>query len=1156
MENNVRKNPWLGLESYREGEVIYGRDDDIRDLSQSVLNDTETLLYGKSGIGKSSILNAGILPAARRAGFLPVIIRLSHKGEVPYLEQLCQALQDNGVHCRELVPPKDKTSEGFYEFFHRHIFCNSEGERVKLLIIFDQFEEIFTLQENLSIKKGFFESMADQLNDILPGYLQEMVDVSGHDGLQVVESDDINEVFADLNLGVEQNVADYVHDNEIHFIFTIREDFLSEFEYYSATIPSLKQNRYGLRPISEEQASQIILRPVPGLIDKSVARLIIEKVTGRNDFDLDGYAEIEVDSALLSLYLNRLYEAKEGDTITAELIEHKGSEIIADFYDEAVSAISASSVEYFETVLLNGQGRRDNVTVYDALNIGNVTQHEINVLCDKKILRCFNYAGNFRLEFIHDILCPVVIKHREQIDLDKQKALLNQEKKKNRKRLFSMLMLLAVAAGIVTFLYRSVNRLDDLNNELVLQQQKILRSQQKLLSVKIKQLQDNGDSYLARRLALNVLSLEHAEGVEHTSASFKSVLREISNANTAVLKPHNSAVEDVAFSPVEPLLASVSDTAIFLWNTTNGMLVKKLSDPDDKMSCVAFSSDGAYIAAGMYSGAIKVYSRETGQEVLAMQEKHKGRVRYVTYISDDARIVSASTDKSIVFWNPADGSRVKTMPDVHVDEVLYLAFSNDCRRMASASADKTIAVWDIKADTLVTYLRGHEDWVRSVSFNPADNNYLLSASDDGRIGLWNIETGEGSEFHLANSIVTRALYSPDAKNIVASYRDGSVRVWDAETQTESTHLQGTHNTSYVNAVAISPDCSMFASAGSDNVARLWDLKSPLRTAQYPLVDGNLLHVSARGDYIVVMVGDEKDQNMVACYDARKLDQGPIWTDIIKGKKFRHSVINPDRNLVAVVGYGTILIRDLLTGEIINRNDECHKGWIYSIASSPDGQYMVSAGFDKSIKIWDWELNPVKQRFDCHDKLICSVGFSLDGKRIVSASADCTCKVWNVDEFINQESIVPIVLKGHQSDVMSAVFSRDGRNVLSASRDKTAKLWDVDSVQCIKTFVGHGGMVNAAVFSADEDEVVTASSDKIVRVWSVQTEKELIGLYGHKESVTAIAADSKVSTIYTVSHDGTLQVWDYPSLTDVIQDIRRRFGRYPLTDEELIELDVI
>ena len=82
MEENVRKNPWLGLESYKEGEILYGRDDDIRDLSQCVLNDRDTLLYGKSGIGKSSILNAGILPAARRDGFLPILVRLSHKANI------------------------------------------------------------------------------------------------------------------------------------------------------------------------------------------------------------------------------------------------------------------------------------------------------------------------------------------------------------------------------------------------------------------------------------------------------------------------------------------------------------------------------------------------------------------------------------------------------------------------------------------------------------------------------------------------------------------------------------------------------------------------------------------------------------------------------------------------------------------------------------------------------------------------------------------------------------------------------------------------------------------------------------------------------------------------------------------------------------------
>ena len=71
-------NPWLGLKSYREGEVLYGRDEDIRALSQRVLNDIDTLLYGRSGIGKSSILNAGVIPAARRKGFTPVYIRLEH----------------------------------------------------------------------------------------------------------------------------------------------------------------------------------------------------------------------------------------------------------------------------------------------------------------------------------------------------------------------------------------------------------------------------------------------------------------------------------------------------------------------------------------------------------------------------------------------------------------------------------------------------------------------------------------------------------------------------------------------------------------------------------------------------------------------------------------------------------------------------------------------------------------------------------------------------------------------------------------------------------------------------------------------------------------------------------------------------------------------
>lgn len=466
MEELKKRNPWLGLESYKEGEVLYGRDDDIRDLSQSVLNDADTLLYGKSGIGKSSILNAGIIPVARRHGFLPVLVRFSHKEKQTYLYQIKDAIANAMIpipvdefgnqiilsveeqqrreaelkkRIVKVIECKDSDKESLYEFFHRHTFHNAEGERIKLLIIFDQFEEIFTLQIDETSKRRFFAELADFLNDVMPTDLQHEVvtpTIEPQKKITVIGAGNFGNLFNDLKLGIENDLPEYVTDNEIHLVFTIREDFLSEFEYYSASIPSLKQNRYGLRPINEEQASQIILRPMPGLIDESVAKLIIEKVTGRTDFVLDGIPEIEVDSAVLSLYLNRLYDAKTGDKITSELVEDKGGEIIADFYRDAISSISESTIEYLEDMLLNGQGRRDNITIFDAINDGGVTENELDILCNKKkILRQFNYAGDLRIEYVHDILCPVVKAHKDDRLLVKQQEEERQRQEEEKQRI-------------------------------------------------------------------------------------------------------------------------------------------------------------------------------------------------------------------------------------------------------------------------------------------------------------------------------------------------------------------------------------------------------------------------------------------------------------------------------------------------------------------------------------------------------------------------------------------------------------------------------------------------------------------------------------------------------------------------------------------------
>lgn len=445
----TKENPWLGLQSYSEGQILYGRDSNIRELTQCVISDKETLLYGKSGIGKSSILNAGVIPNAERKGYLPVPVRLDHKKGESYLSQIRTEIafqmakrygDENGIGIVEMYKPKSANYESIYEFFHRHIFRRPSGERIKLLIIFDQFEEIFTLQEKESVKKEFFAELADFLNDILPTYLQteelkeDEFDESKDSELRTEV--DLESLFEDFQLSTQQQTPVFVTDNDIHLVFTIREDFLSEFEYYTALIPSLKNNRYGLRPLNEEQAAQIILRPIPGMVSTSVAKLIIEKVTNKTDFDIDGIPEIEVDSAVLSLYMNRLYDAKIGDTITTELVEEKGSGIIKQFYYSIIEKMDPQKVEFLEERLLNSQNRRENVTEYDILHYGHFTQKELNELCegDKKILRKFYLSGDMRIEYIHDILCPVIKEHKEERLKQRQEEAdrIKQEEEKRR----------------------------------------------------------------------------------------------------------------------------------------------------------------------------------------------------------------------------------------------------------------------------------------------------------------------------------------------------------------------------------------------------------------------------------------------------------------------------------------------------------------------------------------------------------------------------------------------------------------------------------------------------------------------------------------------------------------------------------------------------
>lgn len=433
-------NPWLGLKTYEEGQIIYGRNDDISALSSSILFNVQTVIYGKSGIGKSSILNAGIFPILRRSNYFPVKIRLVHNDPAnSYTKQIRKCVLGSLFHLRKEYIDSDgvlkvretrgryeklsvrynyEQEESLWEFFHRHLFYDEKGVRIQPVLVMDQFEELFTLERKPERVTAFFGELADLINNIAPDYLYDNVSVDAGK----ISAGDIGRKVSSVNdelLDEEYNPSftKYITDSNFHIVLSLREDFLSHLERNIYNIPLLKHNRYCLRPLSDDQAASIIMDPCPGLVSKDVAKEIICKVTGAKftDFEIDDIPELEVDSAILSLFLTEIYEKKQpGDKfVSSSLVKELGDNIISDFYERTVQQVSSKCIEYLEKRLVTEDGRRDSIFEARALNKG-ILQEELQILEAQRLIRKFSWNNEMRIEFMHDILCPIVKQRREE----------------------------------------------------------------------------------------------------------------------------------------------------------------------------------------------------------------------------------------------------------------------------------------------------------------------------------------------------------------------------------------------------------------------------------------------------------------------------------------------------------------------------------------------------------------------------------------------------------------------------------------------------------------------------------------------------------------------------------------------------------------------
>ena len=315
---------FIGLQSYTEEQAanFFGRDDEIDRLTNLIKANTLTIVFGRSGTGKTSLLNAGVFPRLRKDYCLPFRIRLEFNEDSPSLvtqiKQVLKAEIDKYGFTVEAYP----AAETLWEYFHREPLWRS----VTPILIFDQFEEIFTLAK----KNARFDTTEQDL------FWQELADLIEN---SIPES--LKETFLDDkdSMGFNYKVP------KAKVLFAFREEFLPEFESITAKIPSLKYSRFRLLPMNGNQAYEVVTKTWKNNISATQAHKIVEFFASDDD-QRQAYEVMTIEPSLLSQVCALIdrERLKEGSSkISPEFLNRYSKEfILRSIYDEAMVESNAA----------------------------------------------------------------------------------------------------------------------------------------------------------------------------------------------------------------------------------------------------------------------------------------------------------------------------------------------------------------------------------------------------------------------------------------------------------------------------------------------------------------------------------------------------------------------------------------------------------------------------------------------------------------------------------------------------------------------------------------------------------------------------------------------------------------------------------------------
>ncbi len=395
-------NPWLGLASFTEEtrQYFFGRDEEVAELARRVQRKLLTVLFGQSGLGKTSILRAGLVPRLRSQGYCPVYVRIDYsRGSPEPSEQIKQAIRRNARLSGEWTQAGVAVEgESLWEFLHHRddVLRDEAGRTLIPLLIFDQFEEIFTLAQSDDFGRARAARFVAELADLVENRPPKEFEAKLEEDESAAERFDFAR-------------SDY------RVLIALREDYLAPLEGLKQAIPSIAQNRLRLAPMSGTQALAAVLQPGKGLVTQEVAEAIVRFVAGGAEL-----TNAVVEPSLLSLICRELNDARIAQRrreISLDLLAGSHASILTSFYERALADQPTAVRRIIEDDLLTESGFRENVaeeSLVRRLAEADAAPNTLALLVNRRLLRIEERLDVRRVELTHDVLCGVVKASRDR----------------------------------------------------------------------------------------------------------------------------------------------------------------------------------------------------------------------------------------------------------------------------------------------------------------------------------------------------------------------------------------------------------------------------------------------------------------------------------------------------------------------------------------------------------------------------------------------------------------------------------------------------------------------------------------------------------------------------------------------------------------------